>query len=321
MKRIIKNIDAELWEAISNSAFNQIDYESLLVNNPAKIREEEMNIIVKEGPLAIPKQLDVENIHIPSSDKFRKIRLRLYKAKGKQNLPVLLYFHGGAFIYGTPEQYDFLFFRLALDIDMMIVSVDYRLAPEHPFPAGMQDGFDALLWLSQHAEQIEGNKDNILIGGSSAGATMAASVTQLARDTKKAEIKHQYLLYPPMSHLLQTPSMNELAHAPMQTQKAAALMWKHYLQHTIIQPPKYAVPLLVENFHNLPNATIIVCEIDPLKDEAKIYARELEKAGILVNLCEIKGAVHAFDFFSCSLSNHFYTKQIELFNQILNPEQ
>lgn len=321
MESIIKNIDAELWEAIANSPFSQIDYESLLVNDPAKIREEEMNIIVKEVPLAIPKQLDVENIHIPSSDKFRKIRLRIYKPKGKQNLPVLLYFHGGAFIYGTPEQYDFMFFKLALDIDIMIVSVDYRLAPEHPFPAGMQDGYDALLWLSKCAEQIGGNKRNILIGGSSAGATIAASITQLARDKKEVEIKHQYLLYPPMSHLLQTPSMNELAHAPMQTKKAAEWMWKHYLHHTIIQPPKYAVPLSGENFHNLPNATIIVCELDPLKDEAKIYAQKLQKAGILVNLFEVKEAVHAFDFFSCSLSNHFYAKQIELFKQILDPEQ
>jgi len=321
MESTIKNIDPALWKAISKSPYNQIDYENLLADSPAKIRQEEMNISIKEEPLDIPKQLDVENIFIPSSDKSRTIRLRIYRPKGKQHLPVLLYFHGGAFIYGTPEQYDFICFRLALAIDLMIISVDYRLAPEHPFPAGMEDGYAALLWLSEYAGQIGGNKDNILISGSSAGATIAASITQLARDRKEVKIRYQYLLYPPMSQLLQTSSMNKLANAPMQTKKAAEWMWKHYLQHTITQPPKYAVPLLAEDFNNLPNATIIVCELDPLKDEGKIYAQELQKAAVSVDLLEIKGAVHAFDFFYCSLSDNFYAQQIESFKQILNQEK
>lgn len=321
MESIIKNIDKALWKAIANNPFNEIDYEDLLANSPTEIRREEMNLSIKEEPLDIPKQLYVENIFIRSSDKFRKIRLRIYRPKGKQHLPILLYFHGGAFIYGTPEQYDFIFFRLALDIDFMIVSVDYRLAPEHPFPAGMEDGYGALLWLSKYADQIGGNKNDILISGSSAGATIAASITQLARDRKEVKIRHQYLLYPPMSQLLQTPSMNEFANAPMQTKKAAEWMWKHYLQHKIAQPPKYSVPLLAEDFNNLPSATIIVCELDPLKDEGKIYAQKLQKADVSVDLLEIKGAVHAFDFFSCSLSDNFYVQQIESFKQILNQEE
>lgn len=124
-----------------------------------------------------------------------------------------------------------------------------------------------------------------------------------------------------MSQLLQTSSMNEFANAPMQTKKAAAWMWKHYLPHKITQPPKYAVPLLAADFSNLPNATIVVCELDPLKDEGIIYARELHKAGVSVDLLEIKGAVHAFDFFPCSLSDNFFAQQIESFKQILNQEK
>jgi acetyl esterase len=321
MENIIKKIDTDLWKAILDSPFNQIDYENLLKNNPEKIINEEMLVTLKEEPLVVPERLNVEDIQIPSSDKSRKIRLRTYRPKGEQDLPVLLYFHGGAFIYGTPEQYDFIFFQLALDTDMLIVSVDYRLAPEHPFPAAIEDGYDALLWLSKHADYIKGNKNNILIGGSSAGGTIAASVTHLARDKKEIEIRHQFLLYPPMSHILQTPSMNELANAPMQTKNAAEWMWKHYLQHYMTEPPKYAVPLLEDNFNNLPDATIIVCELDPLKDEGKMYAQKLEEAGSIVNLLEIKGAVHAFDFFPSSLSAIFYRQQIELFKQILNQEE
>lgn len=317
MENIIKKINTELFEAITSSEYNQIAYESLLANDPAKIRDEELKLLSKEL-LDIPQQLKVENIQIPSSDKSETIRLRVYRPIGKQNLPIFLYFHGGAFIYGTPEQYDFIFFRLALDIEALVVSVDYRLAPEHPFPAGMEDGYDTLLWLSEYASCIGGDKDNILIGGSSAGATIAASITHMARDRKEVEIRHQYLLYPPMSHLLETLSMKKLANAPMQSKKAAQWMWKHYLKDNIDQPLKYAVPLLEMNFNNLPNTTIIVCELDPLKDEGKAYAEKLKKAGVWVELIEMAGAVHAFDFFTCSLSDDFYKHQIELFRQILN---
>lgn len=312
-----EKINPELFKAIINSPFNEIDYEYLLANHPEKIRGDEMNIMEMEESLPVPSSLSVENLYIPSFESERSIRLRIYKPKKKQNLPVLLYFHGGAFIYGTPEQYDFIFYQLALDVDLIIVSVDYRLAPEHPFPAAMEDGYDALLWLSESAAQIGGNKNKIIIGGSSAGATIAASVTHYARDKKGVKILHQYLLYPPTDHLLKTSSMEELAYAPMQTKKAAEWMWKHYLQQQIIQPPKYSVPLQETDFHNLPDATIIVCELDPLKDEGKEYAKKLQDAGSLVNLLEIEGAVHAFDFFPCQLSDTFYKQQVKLFTSIL----
>lgn len=315
----IKNIDTELLEALNNSSFNRIDYERLLQTNPTKIRGEELKLSLEELP-EVPQQLEVENIQIPSSDKGRTIRLRTYKPRGKQDLPILLYFHGGAFIYGTPEQYDFIFFRLALDINALIVSVDYRLAPEHPFPAAMQDGYDTLLWLTEYADRIGAAPNHITIAGSSAGATIAASVTHLARERQEAVIRHQYLLYPPMSQLLETPAMQELANAPMQTKQAAKWMWKHYLQNEIHHPPKYAVPLLEENFKDLPDATIIVCELDPLKDEGKSYAAKLQSAGVSVNLLEIKGAVHAFDFFPCTLTDNFYSQQVELFKQILDQQ-
>lgn len=311
------NIDFELLQAIENSPYKSINYEELLDKNPSKIRTEELKIAIKEASLHIPRQLQVENIEIPSVNKTRKIRVRIYQPKGKKDLPILIYFHGGAFIYGTPEQYDFIFFKLALDVNMLIVSVDYRLAPENPFPAALEDGYDVLLWLAQYANQINGNRNNILIGGSSAGATIAASLTHLARDKKEATIQHQYLLYPPFSHLLDTPSMNGLANAPMQTKEAAKLMWKHYLKGQINTPPKYAVPLEEHNFHDLPNATIIVCELDPLKDEGKLYAQKLKDANVSVKLLEIKKAIHAFDFFDCPISNKFYQQQVKILKQIL----
>lgn len=313
-----EKIDPELLKVLIDSPFNQIDYPYLLMNHPSQIREEEMKITMLEESLPIPSSLSVENIHIPSSETERSIRLRVYRRKGKQNLPVLLYFHGGAFIYGTPEQYDFILYRLAQDIDMVIASVDYRLAPEHPFPAAMEDGNDALLWLSEAADYIGGNKNKIMIGGSSAGATIAASITHCARDKKEINIHHQYLLYPPMDNLLKTSSMDKLSEAPMQTKNAAEWMWNHYLQHQTEHPPQYSVPLREKNFKDLPQATIIVCELDPLKDEGREYATKLQNAGVTATLLEIERAVHAFDFFPCSLFETFYQQQIKLFKSILS---
>lgn len=313
-----EKIDPELLKAIIDSPFNEIDYEYLLANHPTQIREEELNIVAMGESLPVPSFLSVKNIHIPSSEIGRDIRLRVYQPKEKQNLPILLYFHGGAFIYGTPEQYDFIFYQLALDIEAVIVSIDYRLAPEHPFPAAMEDGYDALLWLLHSADHVGGNKNKIIIGGSSAGATIAASITHYVRDKGKINIQHQYLLYPPMDNLLKTSSMNELINAPMQTKKGAEWMWKHYLRGQMFQLPQYSVPLQEKNFNNLPDATIIVCELDPLKDEGKEYAQKLQNAGTSVHLLEIEKAVHAFDFFPCQLSEIFYKKQVKLFKHILN---
>lgn len=318
---MLGNIDPELLEAIAASPYSKIKYEYLLQNDPTKIRAEELRLSLNEEPLIIPEQLLVENMLIPSSQSEEPIRLRIYKPKAKQDLPVLLYFHGGAFIYGTPEQYDFILFELALEVGMLIVSVDYRLAPEYPFPAAIEDGYDTLLWLYENASKLDGNKNMIIIGGSSAGATIAASITHLARDKKNKMIQHQYLLYPPMCDTLKSPSMDSLAKAPMQTKIAATWMWKHYLWNGRTHVPKYGVPLREVNFHHLPHATIVVCEFDPLKDEGKLYAEKLCLAGTSVELLEIKGTVHAFDFFPCLLSETFYAQQIELFKKIINQKK
>lgn len=316
----MNTIDQELLAVISRSAYGEIDYETLLQHNPQKIREQEMRVSLLEADTIIPPQLDIQNRYIPSSDKGRNIRLRTYRSKEKSNLPILLYFHGGAFIYGTPEQYDFIFFRLASDLDLMIVSVDYRLAPEHPFPAAMEDGYDSLKWLVHHASQLGGDPNRVLIGGSSAGATIAASITHLARDKQEIKIRHQLLLYPAMSHLLNTASMESLADAPMQTKNAAKWMWKHYLPD-MDQRPAYAVPLLEENFNQLPDATVVVCEFDPLKDEGKMYAEKLRQAAVSTELIEIQGAVHAFDFFESSLSDAFYDRLLNVLTKTVNQDK
>ncbi|WP_353119187.1 alpha/beta hydrolase [Myroides odoratus] len=307
---IQQDISIELLQAIHESPYNQIDYDYLLAHNPAQIRIEEQQLADQEEPLAIPEGLVVENLEIPSREVNRTIGLRTYRPQGQSNLPVLLYFHGGAFIYGTPEQYDFIFYPLALALNISIVSVDYRLAPEHPFPAALEDAYDALLWLAREADQLGGNKENISIGGSSAGGTIAASLAHLARDKQEVVLRHQYLLYPPMDHRLLTPSIQTLAHAPMQTKAAATFMWKYYLATHHEAPPPYAVPYLQSNFTDLPPTTLVVAEFDPLKDEAKHYADKLKDAQVPTAFFEVKGATHVFDFFPTAMARDFWQQQI-----------
>lgn len=316
---IQQDIPIELAQAIKESPYSQIDYDYLLAYNPPQIRIEEQKIAATEEPLQIPDGLMVQNIDIPSSDANRTIRLRTYQPQGENNKPILLYFHGGAFIYGTPEQYDFIFYDLAVALTIAIVSVDYRLAPEHPFPAALNDGYDALVWVAQHASSLSGNPNNISIGGSSAGGTIAASLAHFARDKNEVSIKHQYLVYPPMDHRLLTSSMQTLADAPMQTQQAAAYMWKHYLGTNHDQLLPYAVPLLQGDFSDLPPATIVICEFDPLKDEAKHYAEKLKQKGISTTLFEIKGATHVFDFFPTAMAREFLQQQTQYLKSILTP--
>lgn len=316
---IQQDIPIELLQAIQESPYSQIDYDYLLAHNPSQIRVEEQKITTEEEPLQIPAGLVVQNTTIPTANASRTIRLRTYQPKNQENRPILLYFHGGAFIYGTPEQYDFIFYDLAIALNIVIVSVDYRLAPEHPFPAALEDGYDALLWVAQHGTSLGGNPNNISIGGSSAGGTIAASLAHLARDKKEVSIKHQYLVYPPMDHRLISSSMQTLAHAPMQTQQAAAYMWEYYLGTNIDQPLPYAIPLLQSDFSNLPPATLIVCEFDPLKDEAKHYAEKLKQEGIPVTVFEIKGATHVFDFFPTAMAREFLQQQTLYLKSILIP--
>ena len=315
---IEKRIDSELLKAISTSEWNKIPYARLLQEDPQTIREQELKLSALETPLDIPSNLEVGNFAIPSHEEGRNISLRTYKPKGKTNLPIYLYFHGGAFIFGSPEQYDFIFYRLAIDIEALIISVDYRLAPEYPFPAAIEDGYDSLVWISSYAEEIGGNPQKIICGGSSAGGTIALSINHLARDLGIPKIAHQYLLYPPTDYRLISNSMKQLANAPMQSRDSAYWMWKHYLQNETNVLPKYAVPYLEDDFKGLPSTTIVVCELDPLRDEGINYAKKLKEAEVDVDLHEIKGAVHTFDFFECSLSTEFYVQQVEMFKQIIN---
>ncbi len=312
----MNNIDLELAHALSTSEWTKIAYDDLLKTNPAQIRIEEAQLASREAVLPRPKGLEVENRIVKQEN--HSIQLRIYRPTGKVKKPILLYFHGGGFIFGTSEQYDFLFYRLAIDAQITIVSVDYRLAPEHPFPAALHDGYAALKWIKANSNLLGGDANKIMVGGSSAGGTIALSLSHYSRDLGDNCIQFLYILYPPTDNRLTSNSMRKLAHAPMQTQESARWMWRHYLGNTRGRSLHYAVPLRETNFKDLPPTHLVVCELDPFIDEGLAYAKRLSENNVEVHVQQIQGAVHAFDFFECKLSEEFYRQQVDLFKYLFH---
>ena len=310
-----ERINKDLADAMAKSPWSKICYEELLGSYPEGIREVEARLSAEEGELKIPEGISVENIMVPGCNGSPAVRLRVYKPKDAKELPVMLYFHGGAFIFGTPERLDFIFYRLALEIQYVIVSVDYRLAPESPFPAAVNDGYAALLWIENNAEKINADKEKIIVGGSSTGGTLAIAMTHMARNLQGPAVQFQFLLYPATDDRLNTHSMDALANAPMQTKASAEYMWNIYLgaSQTV---STYASPMRATSFAALPPAYMAVCELDPLRDEGIAYAQRLMHANVPVELHVIPGAVHAFDFIPCLLTKRFYQTQVRVLQGI-----
>jgi len=283
------NIDKELLLALTLSAWTQIPYDTLLECNPQQIRVEEELLMKSEGQVTIPADLEVYNKEIPTSYN-TSLGLRIYKPKEVDRpLPIVLFFHGGAFIFGSPEQYDFQLFDLVREVQIIVVSVDYRLAPEHPFPAALEDSLSALQYVYKQAETLGGNKQNISVMGSSAGGTIALSLLHLNKDSDKIPITKTFILYPPTSDKLNTLSMQTYANAPMQSKHSATYMWKHYLSGDKTKWREYAIPNKMKEYSNLPPMTFILAECDPLIDEAKEYVKLVQQSAGQVEVKEIKG--------------------------------
>lgn len=310
------NIDKELLIALSLSAWTQIPYDSLLESNPQQIRIAEEQLMLEEGAIAIPSDIEVYNLLIATSYD-TSFKVRIYKPiEIEKPLPVVLFLHGGAFIFGTPEQYDFQLIDLVQEGQVIIVSIDYRLAPEHPFPAALEDSVSALEWCYNNIEAIGGDKQNISVMGSSAGGTIALSLLHLNRDHHNIPIHKAFILYPPTSDELNTPSMHTYAHAPMQSKKSATYMWKHYLSGNSDKWREYAVPNKMNDYKKLPPMAMVLAEYDPLIDEAKQYVTSVESNGGEVTVLEVKGAVHTFDFFECKLTDDFMKYRRAYFKQL-----
>ena len=213
---------------------------------------------------------------------------------GQPDRPVVVFYHGGGWVLGTLDSIDGVCRELAIRADCVVVSVDYRLAPEHPFPAAVEDAVAALSWVAEHAGAVGGDTDHVAVAGTSAGGNLAAATALHARDFDGPDIDAQCLLYPITDHELDTDSYAENADGPLLSRADMEWFWDQYLRSPVDAANPYAAPLRAKDFTDLPPATVVTAGFDPLRDEGVAYAERLADAGVAVDHHHYPGMAHGF---------------------------
>ena len=223
-----------------------------------------------------------------------QIPLRVYIPREGKILPVLAYFHGGGWVLGDLDSVDSLCRSLAKAANCVVVSVNYRLAPEHKFPAAVEDACSATKWIADNATDLSGDSRRIGVGGDSAGGNLAASVSLMARDRHGPPIMFQLLIYPATNYAFDTASYIHNAEGYWISRDDMKWFWNHYLRDEEDGRNPYASPLRAANLSSLPPAFVITAEYDPLRDEGEAYAARLGECGVPVKLTRYDGMIHDF---------------------------
>lgn len=282
-----------------------------------------INLLMRLMPS--PKTLEgilVENVFVPGQDDRTEIRLRIYKPKSiATRTPVLIWMHGGGYVIGNPEQDDGSCSQYVRELGIMVVSVDYRCAPKHPFPAGLDDGYSALKWVASHAQQLGVDTKRIAIGGASAGGGLAAALVQLAYDRQEIKPVFQLLVYPMLDDRTVLRADIDDSNNITWTQKSNRFGWESYLGKKCgaEDVPAYSVPARREDLSGLPPAWIGVGTLDVFHDEDVAYAQRLKTYGIECEMDIVPGAFHGFDVFDpqVSIVQHFRKSQMAALKRYL----
>ena len=223
-----------------------------------------------------------------------QIPLRVYIPREGKILPVLAYFHGGGWVLGDLDSVDSLCRSLAKAANCVVVSVNYRLAPENKFPAAVEDAYSATKWIADNATDLSGDSRRIGVGGDSAGGNLAASVSLMAHDKHGPPIAFQLLIYPATNYAFDTASYSRNAEGYWVSRDDMKWFWNHYLRDEEDGRNPYASPLCAVDLSSLPPAFVITAEFDPLRDEGEAYAARLGESGVPVKLTRYDGMIHDF---------------------------
>ncbi|MCO5186059.1 MAG: alpha/beta hydrolase [Anaerolineae bacterium] len=239
-------------------------------------------------PIALPFVEDVTMV-----GRTGPIAGRVYRPNTNRSLPMLVYFHGGGWTIGNLDSHDKNCRRIAHEAQRLVFAVDYRLAPEHKFPAAVDDAVDAVAWVAEHGSRFGGIPDNIAVAGDSAGGNLAAVVCQLARDAGGPSIAQQVLIYPATDMSRVYASEETYADAPMLSRKDMHWYYTHYLNSDADKRDARCSPLL-GRLHDLPPALIMTAEFDAILDQGRIYAEALQAYGNTVVYKMYPRQIHGF---------------------------
>ncbi len=268
---------------------NQAGTPDVTTLEPAVVRQ----LFGSIGPAtAVQEVARVQNRTIPGPA--GPIPVRLYWPEGNGPHPVLVFFHGGGFVICDLDSHDGACRALANGVGCLVMSVDYRLAPEARFPAGPADCYAATCWAGENAASLGGDPSRIAIGGDSAGGNLAAVTAQQVRDRGGPDLAYQLLVYPVTDHAFDTDSYRENAEGYMLTRDMMRWFWDHYLEKRAHGSQPLASPLRAPDLENLPPALVITAEFDPLRDEGEAYAARLRESGVPVELIRFDGMFHGF---------------------------
>lgn len=223
-----------------------------------------------------------------------EIPVRVYTPDGVGPFPGIVFTHGGGWVLMSVETHDTICRALANQAGAVVVSVEYRLAPEHKYPAAAEDAYAAVRWVADNAPVLNVDASRLGVVGDSAGGNLAAAVTLMARDRGGPPLAFQALLFPVLDHNFETRSYVDNAEGFMLTRASMEWFWNHYLASPDQGREPYASPLRAQSHAGLPPAYVATAEFDPLRDEGEAYAKALEAAGVPVELVRYEGQIHDF---------------------------
>ena len=270
----------------------------------------------------LPEDISIEEIQVPGSNGDPDVLVKVYKPKSlPSEAPVLLWIHGGGMVLGSADWDDDVCCPIATAHECVVVSVDYRLAPENPAPAQLHDCYAALKWVSENASSLGVSPERIAIGGASAGGGLAAGTALMARDNGGPNLIFQLLVFPMLDHRNQTPSSYGTSDTRVWNREANIAAWAAYLGEADEVTP-YASPSIANDLSGLPPAYINVGTLDIFVDEDIEYAQRLSQAGVPVELHVYPGAFHGSNGFvaESALSVRWAADQSAALEAALNPE-
>jgi acetyl esterase/lipase len=267
--------------------------------------------------------LEIEDRDIPShGDEKTVVPVRIYRGRNVEGpSPVLLYLHGGGFFCGDLFSEQLQCAQYALNARCAVICVAYRLAPEDPFPAALNDCYRALEFVWDQSEALKFDRDLIAVGGSSAGANLAAAVALLSRDRGGPRICFQLLLIPALDDRLETDSAVQFTDTPDFARSEAEVMWRWYLGENPQDVSPYAAPARAKDLSGLPASYILCAGLDPLRDEGLSYANRLTESGVAVELHLVPSIPHGFASIpSAAISKRLLSEQVAVLRNVFDRE-